>query len=90
MNDELSEFDSSICQFEPGIRQVSESNVSRKTVNNKQQQQREQPTSHDRQISKKSHFFQSNKKSQKKIYKIYIQLYATNQEVSSPIFHTLE
>ena len=56
MNDELSEFDNSICQFEPGIRQVSESNVSRETVNNKQQQQREQPTRHDRQISKKSQF----------------------------------
>ena len=61
INDELSEFNNDIFQFEPRIRRVSESDTSRKTTDIRQQEQEQQQRKrkqarHDRQVSKKHQF----------------------------------
>ena len=90
INNELSEFDNNIYQFEPRIRRVSERNVSRETINIKRQQQREQPTRHDRRVSKKSRISFRVISSHIKNQQENTQLHASNQEISSPIFLMLE
>ena len=60
INDELSEFNNDIFQFEPRIRRVSESDASRETPSIRQQQQqqerKQEQTRHDRRDSKKPRF----------------------------------